>query len=112
MDRFVGRRALVTGAASGIGKSTALRLADEGAAVACLDRDAGRLASTVDAIVQRGGKATALVCELADRAAIPRAVDDAVAALGGLDVVCNIAGVGGFWMDIDFPLEEWDRLIA
>jgi NAD(P)-dependent dehydrogenase (short-subunit alcohol dehydrogenase family) len=112
MDRFVGRRALVTGAASGIGKSTALRLADEGAAVACLDRDAGRLASTVDAIVQRGGKATPLVCELADRAAIPRAVDDAVAALGGLDVVCNIAGVGGFWMDMDFPLDEWDRLIA
>src|SRR5262249_5579699 len=38
--------------------------------------------------------------------------DSAVAAWGGLDVVCNVAGVGGFWMDIGFPLEEWDRLIA
>jgi NAD(P)-dependent dehydrogenase (short-subunit alcohol dehydrogenase family) len=112
MDRFAGRRALVTGAASGIGKSTALRLAAEGANVACLDRDADRLNNTVEGISSAGGSGHVVVCDLADRAAIPGAVDDAVAALGGLDAVCNIAGVGGFWLDIGFPLEEWDRLIA
>jgi NAD(P)-dependent dehydrogenase (short-subunit alcohol dehydrogenase family) len=112
MERFEGRRALVTGAASGIGRSTALRLAAEGATVACLDRDADRVARTVDAITAAGGSASAAVCDLADRAAIPNAVDGVVRDLGGLDVVCNIAGVGGFWLDIGFPLEEWDRLIA
>ncbi|HEY1282390.1 MAG TPA: SDR family NAD(P)-dependent oxidoreductase, partial [Acidimicrobiales bacterium] len=112
MDRFAGRRALVTGAASGIGRATAIRLAAEGAAVACLDRDLDGLASTTDAIQTSGGRAVPVHCDLVERMAIPPAVDGVVEALGGLDVVCNVAGVGGFWMDVGFPLEEWDRLIA
>jgi NAD(P)-dependent dehydrogenase (short-subunit alcohol dehydrogenase family) len=112
VDRFTGRNALVTGAASGIGRATALRLAAEGAAVACLDRNAEGLAAAVDDISAAGGRAVPIVCDLADRAAIAAAVDSAVAGLGGLAVVCNVAGVGGFWMDVGFPLEEWDRLIA
>ena len=43
---------------------------------------------------------------------MPVAVERAARELGGLDVACNIAGVGGFWFDQGFPLEEWDRLIA
>jgi NAD(P)-dependent dehydrogenase (short-subunit alcohol dehydrogenase family) len=111
-SRFIGRRALVTGAASGIGRSTVLRLAAEGASVACLDRNAGGLDEVVRAVSESGGSALPVVCDLVDRDAIPPAVDGAVEALGGLDAVCNIAGVGGFWLDADFPLEEWDRLIA
>jgi NAD(P)-dependent dehydrogenase (short-subunit alcohol dehydrogenase family) len=110
--RFVGRRALVTGAASGIGRSTAVRLASEGAAVACLDRDEAGLDETLQRITADGGTAGPVVCDLAARETVPGAVDAAVATLGGLDVVCNVAGVGGFWMDGDFPLEEWDRLLA
>ena len=102
----------MTGAASGIGRATAIRLAAEGAAVACLDRDVDGLAATIATIESGGGHALRLECDLVDRAAIPAAVDAAVTAFGGLDVVCNIAGVGGFWMDIGFPLEEWDRLVA
>ena len=112
VSRFAGRRALVTGAASGIGRSTAGRLAAEGASVACLDRDVAGLDDTVAAIRASGGSALSTVCDLIDRDAIGPAVDGAVEHLGGLDVVCNIAGVGGFWLDEDFPLEEWDRLIA
>jgi NAD(P)-dependent dehydrogenase (short-subunit alcohol dehydrogenase family) len=112
VERFAGRRALVTGAASGIGRATAIRLAAEGGAVAVLDRDGDGLAATIATIETSGGRAVPIECDLVDRAAIPRAVEAAVAGLGGLDVVCNIAGVGGFWMDADFPLEEWDRLIA
>jgi meso-butanediol dehydrogenase/(S,S)-butanediol dehydrogenase/diacetyl reductase len=110
--RLRGRRALVTGAASGIGRSTAMRLAAEGASVACLDRDAAGLDEVLGAIHGAGNQAHRVVCDLEQRQAIPEAVDTAVAALGGLDAVCSIAGVGGFWMDEDFPLEEWDRLIA
>jgi NAD(P)-dependent dehydrogenase (short-subunit alcohol dehydrogenase family) len=113
VERFAGRRALVTGAASGIGRATAIRLAGEGAAVACLDRDADGLAATLESVRDGGaGRAVPIECDLVDRAAIPRAVEATASALDGLDVVCNIAGVGGFWMDADFPLEEWDRLIA
>jgi NAD(P)-dependent dehydrogenase (short-subunit alcohol dehydrogenase family) len=112
VERFAGRRALVTGAASGIGRATAIRLAAEGGAVAVLDRDADGLAATAATIETSGGRAVPIECDLVDRAAIPRGVEAAVGGLGGLDVVCNIAGVGGFWMDADFPLEEWDRLIA
>jgi NAD(P)-dependent dehydrogenase (short-subunit alcohol dehydrogenase family) len=103
---------LVTGAASGIGRSTALRLAAEGASVACLDRNVVGLRETVQAISNAGGSAVPVVCDLVDREAVPSAVDRAVDALEGLDVVCNIAGVGGFWLDSDFPIHEWDRLIA
>jgi NAD(P)-dependent dehydrogenase (short-subunit alcohol dehydrogenase family) len=112
VGRFGGRRALVTGAASGIGAGTARRLAAEGASVACVDRDVAGLDATVAAVRASGGSAWPIVCDLFDRTAIGPAVDTAVERLGGLDVVCNIAGVGGFWLDEDFPLDEWDRLIA
>jgi NAD(P)-dependent dehydrogenase (short-subunit alcohol dehydrogenase family) len=87
-------------------------LATEGAAVACLDRNAQGLDAVVASIGAGGGQAHPVVCDLEQRDQIPLAVDAAVAALGGLDAVCTIAGVGGFWMDEDFPVAEWDRLIA
>jgi NAD(P)-dependent dehydrogenase (short-subunit alcohol dehydrogenase family) len=112
VSRFTGKRALVTGAASGIGRATALRLASEGAAVACLDRDPDGLDATIVDIGAASGTALPVLCDLADRSAIGPAVASVVGQFGGLDVVCNIAGVGGFWHDEGFPIEEWDRLIA
>ena len=80
--------------------------------MACVDRDDAGLDATVAAVRASGGSAWPIGCDLVDRNAIGPAVDTAVERLGGLDVVCNIAGVGGFWLDEDFPLDEWDRLIA
>ena len=76
-------RALVTGAASGIGRATATLLAERGAAVACVDVNAAGLAETVDAIVATGGKAVPLTADVTDLAAVEAAVASAVAGWAG-----------------------------
>jgi NAD(P)-dependent dehydrogenase (short-subunit alcohol dehydrogenase family) len=104
--RLAGRRVLVTGAASGIGRAVARRFAAEGARVALLDRDAVGLA------VLDIADAAGIPCDLLDAAAIAPAVERAAAALGGLDGVVNSAGV-----DLMRPLgemapEEWARVLV
>ena len=98
MTTFDGLRALVTGGASGIGLAVASRLADEGAAVAVLDR--------VDA-----GPFTYVRADIADDAAVRAAVASAITALGGLDILVNNAGVGaqgGIEANDD---DEWHRVL-
>jgi NAD(P)-dependent dehydrogenase (short-subunit alcohol dehydrogenase family) len=109
MTRFSGRRAIVTGTGSGIGRATAMRLASEGAAVACLDLQGAE--QTAAGIVKAGGMATAVTCDVSDATAVAAAVDAAVDELGGLDIVCNIAGIGHFaWSHEETP--EWfDRIV-
>ena len=89
-SRFAGRRALVTGAASGIGRAAAARLAAEGARVAVLDVDAKAAAAHAAAL---GHGALALAADVADEGAVEAAVDTAAAAWGGLDVVVANAAV-------------------
>lgn len=112
--RFMSQRALVTGAASGIGRATAARLAAEGATVVCLDRDADGLARVVDEIQTTHGRvaARALPCDLLERAAVQPAVRSAIADLGGLEVLCNVAGIGGFRLDHEQTLDDWDRILG
>ena len=103
-------RALVTGAASGIGRATAVLLAERGAAVACLDVNGDGLAETAAAI---GERAATLVCDVTDLAAVETAVARAAAELGGLDAVANVAGVGDFTGDVtEIAPEEWTRVLA
>jgi NAD(P)-dependent dehydrogenase (short-subunit alcohol dehydrogenase family) len=109
MSRLDGRRVLVTGAASGIGRATAVRLASEGATVACVDRDKRGLDDVVDEI---GGAARPYVLDLLERDAIAPTVDAAVSDLGGLDGLCNIAAVAGFRMDLEQTIDDWDRIIG
>jgi NAD(P)-dependent dehydrogenase (short-subunit alcohol dehydrogenase family) len=91
--RLAGRRALVTGAGGALGRASSLRFAREGACVVAVDLVADAAEETVRLIRDDGGTATAVVADVADEDQVARAVDEAVRALGGLDVLFNNAGV-------------------
>ena len=112
MSRLDGKVAIVTGASSGIGRATAMRLADEGAKVACFDLVEDANEKTVAQIREAGGTASAHVCNVADQASVQSAVTAAIDEFGAVDVLCNIAGIGKFANSHDQPLEDWDRIIA
>jgi NAD(P)-dependent dehydrogenase (short-subunit alcohol dehydrogenase family) len=110
---FAGRRLLVTGAASGIGRAAAERLAAGGAAVACVDVDGDGLAATVAAIAGAGGHAVPLAADVAKPTAVGRAVDAAAFELSGLDGLANVAGIGYLTGDIvQTAPETWERVLA
>ena len=88
-----GRAALVTGAAGGLGRATALRLARAGADVCVVDLDADGLAETARELEALGVRALARPADLSTRENCPAAVAAAVEAFGRLDALCNVAAV-------------------
>ena len=91
--RVAGKTAIVTGAASGIGRATACLFADEGMRVAAFDRDGEGVARVADEIEAAGGSAAAWELDVQDSERIPQVVDEVVARFGCLDVLVNNAGV-------------------
>jgi glucose 1-dehydrogenase len=108
-----GRRALVTGATTGIGQGTAFELAAHGAAVAINHRgrvDDGR--AMVAAIEAAGGRAVPVEMDITIEADVQRGFAEAREAFGGLDLLVNNAGVEKPFELVDMPLEEWERVIS
>lgn len=105
MGRLEGKRALVTGASSGIGREVANRFAREGASVAVGGRDPERTQRTVDEIAARGATAVSALGDVSEPERACAVVDGAAAALGGLDCVVSNAGIDvSDWV----PVHEWD----
>lgn len=109
---LAGAVAIVTGAASGIGRRTALMLAAHGATVALVDISTEGLATVGNEIARQGGRAEAFVCDLGDRARTAALVDDVVARLGRVDILINSAGVGSATTLLDATVEQWDEQYA
>jgi 3-oxoacyl-[acyl-carrier protein] reductase len=104
------RVALVTGAAGGLGRATALRFASEGARLCLLDRVAvSAVKSELEAL---GATAIELTADVTDSSAIHAAVEQAVARFGRIDVLVNIAGVSSHGSSDDVTEQEWNRVLA
>ena len=101
MSRYEGLRVLLTGAGSGIGKAVAARVAAEGATVVSLDLKTDGIET-----------GTPVACDVSDPEAVEGALRTAVAELGGLDVVFNIAGIGHFRNTHEETFEGFARIIA
>jgi len=113
-------RAVVTGAASGLGFAIAEVLAESGASVTLADVDAGRVAAAARALAERGTRARSFVADVSDAAAVQALLDDLVTAERGVDVVFANAGIAstpGFAVDGGQQLDsiqrsDWDRVLG
>jgi len=111
MNRYVGRRVLVTGGGSGIGQATVLRLLSEGGHVAAADVSATGLADTVAKAGEHASRLTTVVLDIADEASVKRGVAEALTKLGGLDALVNAAGILRSSHTHETSLESFERVL-
>ena len=113
MGRLDGKVAVITGAASGIGRGTAVRFAGEGAAVVVADLNDEGGAAAVRECKENGGRAVFQKTDVTSEASVKAMVDRAVKEFGRLDITFNNAGLGGALGSIEqTTVEDWDRTFA
>jgi NAD(P)-dependent dehydrogenase (short-subunit alcohol dehydrogenase family) len=108
---LAGRRALVTGAASGIGRACAGLLAQQGAAVALIDVREAAVAEAAAELAGRGARAVGLPCDVGEERSVRDAAEAAAARLDGLDTVVAAAGIVRPGATEALALEEWERVL-
>lgn len=112
MSVLKGKRALITGAASGIGRATAILFAQQSAAVAVVDLDQAQGQAVAQTIRDSGGRAVFIRCDVSQAADCQRAVQQTVEQLGGLDILFNNAGIIRRANVVETTETEWDRVMA
>lgn len=112
MNRFQGKVAIITGAASGIGKEIAHAFAREGAKVVIADLNKNASEATAAAIVASGGIAMGVAMDVSDEAAVNAGVDAAHAAYGRIDILVSNAGIQIVHPIESFPFAEWKKMLA
>ena len=112
MGRLEGKRAIVTGAGSGIGRASALLFAREGAAVLAVDKTRDAVEQTAAQIAAAGGRAVALAADAGNEAEVQAYVARALAEFGGLDVVYANAGISGGLVPLfEQTVEHWQEIL-
>ncbi|MFP5210979.1 MAG: SDR family NAD(P)-dependent oxidoreductase [Acidobacteriota bacterium] len=110
--KLQGRVSIVTGAASGIARATAVHFAREGAAVMAVDRDTDGLLETVHEIRDKGGRAEFCSVDISKSAAVQSAVCSALEQFGGLDILFNGAGILTYGTVLETDEDIWNRVLA
>lgn len=111
--RVAGRVAIVTGAANGIGRASALLLAEEGAALVCVDLDGAGARTVAEEITAGGGEAISVRADVSTAEGTREMARAAVEAFGAIDILHNNAGIAGPYERVhEYPDDAWERVIA
>ena len=104
--------ALVTGAASGIGKACALKMAEQGAAIVIADLNLKKSREVANQIIAAGGKAIAIAMDVTNETEVFAGIDSAVATLGSIDVLVSNAGIQIIAPIEDYKFSDWKKMLA